>query len=394
MIEVKNVEHLFLEVERVNQNLRIISVINKIYIIVLLSSIITIYILEIVSSNPFNILLLQLSLSLIMALVYFYLLDVRKINVSEKNYKRNNILSYFYIGFFLNLAALLPVINQNFYHPIIIYTFILLTCCQFLVLKSKELLPLLSISSFILFIGLRIQNVDESIYYLQGIYLFALVTVAYFGLRSKYDAFFSAQKLRMEMGKEVKHYRELTEFLKEANRQLQQEASLDPLTNLYNRRAYNDYIFDLQKRLLESAHIISVIMVDVDCFKLYNDTYGHSEGDKVLSEIGSLLQRVSVEYSCFAARFGGEEFVLILSNEPDEVVQKICYQIQQRVCDLNIEHESSTIDSIVTVSIGACTKSITDVKGIYECISEADAALYFVKENGRNSFEYRHRIHA
>ncbi|MDI7741925.1 GGDEF domain-containing protein [Lysinibacillus fusiformis] len=384
---------LHLEIERLKHNLKIISMMNKINLIVLLSTFITIYTLEIVSVLQFASPLYPYSLSLVVISIYLYLLDIKKFAVTEKNYKRLKVLIYFYPAFFLNLAALLPIMNHYFYNPILLYSLIIFSYCPFLISKSKEIVPSLCISAVILFIGLMNQDGNQYLYYLQGIYLLALISIAGLVSRSIYHAYIRAQKFHLEMGQEVYQLKRLTELLNEANRQLQQEANLDPLTNLYNRRAYNNYIIELQKRLIKSTHTISVIMVDVDCFKLYNDTYGHSKGDNVLRTIGSLLHDVSVEYSCFAARFGGEEFVLIVSNEPEDVVQKICYQIQQSVYELHIQHESSTIDTVVTVSIGACTKLIEDINEINECISEADAALYFVKQNGRNSFEYKNKMH-
>lgn len=398
MIHENKEEKLVFEIDRLTFNLQKIRMINKIYLIVFISLIIIIYMLEIVSSFQFNRSFFlwrpYCSVLVIVNIIYFYLLDIRKIKVSEKNYKLLNILINCYMAFFLSYAALLPILNHNFYYPIVFYTFLLFSCVPFLFIKSKEILLTLCISSLLFVIALAFQDGNEANYYLQVIYILTLSAIAFLITKSAYFNYQLRQNLRIESMQEIQHFRNLTDLLKEANRQLQLEATLDPLTNLYNRRAYNDYLIELQQKIRESSYSISVIMVDVDCFKLYNDTYGHSEGDHVLVKIGGLLHSISIEYDCFAGRFGGEEFVLILSNQPEDDIERICCKIRKGVYELTIPHLSSTIDTVVTVSIGACTKLITDFNEIYECISEADAALYSVKENGRNSFEYRHRIHA
>ncbi|MFC7687191.1 GGDEF domain-containing protein [Ureibacillus sp. GCM10028918] len=389
-------EELTLKVEKLEHNLVKISWINKIYMTIFLSLIIIINMLEIVPSIQFydssSIELLHYSILLIVNCVYVYLLDIRKISVSVNNYKSIKFLIHFYIAFFLNMAILLPILDDTLYNSLLIYSLILFSSIPFLVIKPLEMLISLCISSFLLLMELSIHHGKEDVYYLQVTYILTLVVIVFFISRSSYLAYLRNQKLRTDMTQEVQHLRNLTELLKETNRQLELEATLDPLTNLYNRRAYNDYIINLQQKISETHHTISVIMVDVDCFKLYNDTYGHTEGDNVLVKIGRLLNNISIEFECFAGRFGGEEFILILSNESKEIVENICFRVKEGVSELNIQHQSSSIDTVVTVSIGACTKEIRELKEIYDCISEADAALYTVKENGRNSFEYRHQL--
>ena len=384
------------EVEALNHNIRRLTVINKIYLKTLVSIVIIIYTLETLSTislaPQLNEVWLQYSIFLLANFVYIYLLDIKKISATGENYKWVKNMVHFYLAFVLSISAIIPVANN--YHPLVLYSLILFSSIPFLVMKTKEILRLITFSSFLLLVNLGIEKDDMALYGFQAVYIFTVSAIVFFIARSSYFSYFQFQKLRTESVQEIQQLRNFTLLLKEANRQLEQEATLDPLTNLYNRRAYNDYLMDLQQSILDTAQSVSVIMVDVDCFKLFNDTYGHSEGDHVLSKIGRLLHDISVEYKCFAARWGGEEFVLILPNVSDEMVERICSQIKESVHELNIEHESSTIHKVVTVSIGACTKSITELNEIYECISEADAALYSVKENGRNNFEHRHQIHA
>ena len=381
-----------LNIKALNYNINRIRLINKIYLTIFVSIVIIIYTLETLSTISFTVWFSegwwQYSILLIASAFYVYLLDFRKIIATRENCKRTKYIVYLFLTIFLNLPILLL---DGFINPLFLYPLLLFSSIPFLILKMKGILINSTISSLLLLISQGIEIEDAAILGFQAVYILTLSIIAFLITSTSYS---SSQKLQTESLQEIQQLRTLTKLLKEANYQLGQEATLDPLTNLYNRRAYNDYLINLQQRIIETPQSISVIMVDVDCFKLFNDTYGHSEGDYVLSKIGRLLHDISNEYKCFAARWGGEEFVLILPSVSDEIVERICYQIKERVYDLNIEHESSTINSVVTVSIGACSKYITELNEIYNCISEADAALYSVKENGRNNFEHRYQIHA
>jgi len=122
---------LHLEIERLKHNLKIISMINKTNLIVLLSTFITIYTLEIVSVLQFVSPLYPYSLSLIVISIYLYILDIKKFAVTEKNYKLLKFMIHFYPAFFLNFAALLPIMNHYFYKPILFYSLIIFLIVHF-----------------------------------------------------------------------------------------------------------------------------------------------------------------------------------------------------------------------------------------------------------------------
>lgn len=393
----KENEQFKLETEMLGHNIQKISLINKIFTIIIVSLFLMITILSSIPSanfdKPLSVSFLQYILLLLFNLSFIYLLDIRKIQVTNKNHKKISFLVNFYVTFFLVIAALISIRDQDIYNPLLIYTLILFTCSAFLVLNSSQILIPIIISSCILLIGFYVPDGTNAVYNLQLIYIFTLLPIVYFISRSFYYSFERSFKSKLELIKETHHSRNLTELLKEANRQLEYQASIDPLTNLYNRRAYNNYVNKLQIKSLESPYSLSVIMIDVDCFKLYNDTYGHAEGDNALKKIGQVLFEIGVQYDCFATRWGGEEFSVLLSEESEEIVEQICYKIRNEVKNLKIYHSSSTISSIVTVSIGASTKYISDPDEILTCINEADSALYFVKENGRNNYEHRIGVH-
>ena len=183
--------------------------------------------------------------------------------------------------------------------------------------------------------------------------------------------------------------KKLSEELREANKKLAIQASMDPLTNLYNRRAINEYIEQLEKRTLEQSYLLSAVVLDIDYFKLYNDTYGHTSGDEVLKKVGEVLLQVAKKYKVFIARWGGEEFTMLIDEQSESKVQQICEEIIYEIHSLQLEHRASLVDNVVTVSVGAHTQIAHTSGDILACIEHADAALYSVKENGRNNYEHR-----
>lgn len=177
------------------------------------------------------------------------------------------------------------------------------------------------------------------------------------------------------------------EALARANNKLQNMATTDGLTGLSNRRAFQDH---LEKSLLYSrraSQTLSLLMIDVDFFKTFNDTYGHLRGDTALKMVASTLKKSS-RNSDFVARFGGEEFSVILPNTNSEGAMH-CAEELRRAID-----KVPWPDRDVTVSIGVTTIEYRQVKGdiatdvptevLTKLLNEADKALYQAKETGRN----------
>ncbi len=172
--------------------------------------------------------------------------------------------------------------------------------------------------------------------------------------------------------------------LHEANLALEKLSSLDGLTNIANRRNFDHILRQEWNRSMRSFCPISLIMLDIDFFKLYNDTYGHQGGDETLKIVADILKDMENRPGDLAARYGGEEFTIILPETDISGVSEIAYSILDRVRAKKIKHASSTICDILTVSIGTATmvppiKSQPDI-----LIAVADKALYQAKNNGRN----------
>lgn len=389
------IENSIIKLEIQKHNIQKINLISKVLTIIILFLIFTKSIVTKVSifhtdgtvSNQF---IPYIILILFNTFVSF--IDIRKLHITKKNMRNVDFFISFYVTALTFIGALITITDPQFNNQLLIYTLILIITCTVIVLRLHQLLLSLFVSSVTVFLGLYFQNSDNALFQQQILYLFSLLIITIFLSRSFYFSFHRSIKFQSELLKEAHLTRDLTKKLREANRKLEVQANLDPLTNLFNRRAYNSYIDELEKKAERETFLFTAIMVDVDCFKLFNDTYGHNDGDRALASIGYLLCDLAYKYGCFASRWGGEEFSILLINHSEDTVNQICLEIIDKVKDLKITHHSSFIAPYITVSVGACTNNIHHPKEISPCIQNADEALYFVKEQGRNNFEHRQYI--
>lgn len=159
----------------------------------------------------------------------------------------------------------------------------------------------------------------------------------------------------------------------------------DALTGLYNRRYLNETIAIEWERAERSEEPLSVVFVDIDYFKLYNDTYGHLQGDKALIRVAGVLRKHMRRTSDIAARYGGEEFVLLLPNTPSAGAQVVANNIMRAVDSLKIEHKTSNVAEHLTLSIGVATWAQEENMTMNKLIAQADAAVYQAKAEGRHA---------
>lgn len=188
----------------------------------------------------------------------------------------------------------------------------------------------------------------------------------------------------------VKAERSLVESrrqLEEANARLELTSSLDGLTAIPNRRSY-DRFYELEwRRATRERKWISLIMIDVDFFKSYNDFYGHVRGDKCLRQIAQCLQVIN-RPGDMVARYGGEEFVAVMSATPPEGARHMAEQMRGRVRELGIPHEGSLVSPHVTISLGVASQAPELDSHPRDLLLKADQALYLAKSRGRDRVEY------
>ncbi len=172
--------------------------------------------------------------------------------------------------------------------------------------------------------------------------------------------------------------------LSTANKELKNLALRDPLTKVFNRRYFDEKLEKEWKRLQRIPSPLSVIMCDVDCFKSYNDTYGHQTGDECLRMVAESISNTLKRPADCVARYGGEEFIVILPYTPPQGAFKVAEAIRDRVKKLNIPHTASSVSSVVTISLGVAGSIPSRDDNPLSLLEAADQALYLAKAQGRD----------
>lgn len=186
--------------------------------------------------------------------------------------------------------------------------------------------------------------------------------------------------------------RQSRKILSEANRWLQLESSLDALTQIANRRCFDQILEQEWDRHIRGHLPLTVALIDLDYFKEFNDIYGHLAGDKVLRRIAGAIQSGIRRREDFVARFGGEEFVVILPITNERLVVGVVERIREEVEALNVQHPGSSASSRVTISIGVATTVPMEYNTHLDLLRRADEALYLAKDEGRDRVIYANDI--
>ena len=165
---------------------------------------------------------------------------------------------------------------------------------------------------------------------------------------------------------------------------LEELSMYDGLTNIPNRRYFEKKLDALYRQNLRDGGVMSVMMIDIDFFKPYNDNYGHGKGDETLKKVAAALDGTLGRGSDFVARYGGEEFVVLLDSCNAQKAGEVAQKLLQSVRDLEIEHAYSKTAPKVSISIGIFTASIDAQVDKKSLLQKADEALYKAKEDGKD----------
>lgn len=174
------------------------------------------------------------------------------------------------------------------------------------------------------------------------------------------------------------------EYYKDVEEHLSNLAINDGLTGIYNRRYFDETLAREWKRTKREKAPLSLIMLDIDYFKKYNDTYGHQAGDECLIKVATAVSGALRRPADMAARYGGEEFAVILPNVELEDSTKFGETIRAKIEALKIKHEQSNVNPFVTASLGIACIVPSSILSYEELVGAADKALYSAKSKGRN----------
>ena len=221
----------------------------------------------------------------------------------------------------------------------------------------------------------RIQNVNDGYLWVEG------------NLRSVRDPSTGVSIGILNILRDISHRKEAERKLKEAYATLEALAATDPLTHLANRRAFDQCLANEWRRCLRERLPLSVLLIDADWFKSFNDTYGHPRGDRCLKQIADSALDVVTRAGDLVARIGGEEFGVILPNTHREGALQVAERICAAMRGSNIPHESNP-SGHVTVSVGCATVVPSAGKHASMLVQSADEALYRAKREGRNRVSF------
>lgn len=301
---------------------------------------------------------------LLFCLCTLFLLAKRRkqVRFSNKERKLLSVGTVVFVLISMLWGAIIALLDQPSYGQVIAFIINYVCCASLLLIKPRTFIFIEIIPVAVLFVFLPFFQHNAGIlpgHYINLIVLLILLTIG--SIRS-YNAFYNSVLAASKV-------KDLSER--------------DELTGLYNRRKMNERVGSENTEFYEELQSLGILMIDVDCFKKYNDTYGHLQGDQVLNSIGTVLREAVADRDGFAARYGGEEFIVFLRNMDLKQVSDFAEEIRGKIIGLNIPHKTSEIADVITVSIGQCYKT-SKLTEVYELIERADAALYQAKERGRN----------
>lgn len=196
----------------------------------------------------------------------------------------------------------------------------------------------------------------------------------------------------LNLKREMDNRRELTQQLEGANRELQLLSSLDGLTGIANRKHFDEILEKEWRRGLRDSKPVSLILMDIDYFKDYNDNYGHLAGDDCLKKVAKKIKDLLKRPGDVVARYGGEEFAIILPDTISEDAVKIAEDIRISIESLDISHSHSQVSNLITCSLGVASIYPKNYLSTNDLIEASDKALYQAKHNGRNRIEISEKM--
>lgn len=338
--------------------------------------------------------IMYVMLMVLAIIMYVFILRFEKGDIYEearcKKYQKG---LHFLVGVFLLWGSIITLIDQQHYGHIMAFVVNAMCVSILFYTSQRSFSRLFAIPVIVLIGGLPLFQASKDV--LVGHYVNLAVFLFFCWLASKiiytsnYRNFCnqvlieeSNEKLEGNMEENIR----INLQLKQAVEQLKLLSIIDELSQIPNRRGFDEYI---QKYIGFSyqAQQVSILMMDIDAFKLYNDNNGHVAGDRIIREVAGQIQACINPMTSLAARYGGEEFIVATFGLPTSEVGQIGENIRVAVEKLQIPHPHSPISNVVTISLGLATGEITQATDIKMLIEQADQMLYKAKQNGRNRLE-------
>lgn len=314
------------------------------------------------------------------------------------NEKALNLTIITYITFIMTWGAVISLLDQALYGNIVVFLVNMLFGSFLFYIKNTHIIIPQLIAFFVLIIGLPYFQPSTDI--LIGHYINVSIFLVFMWLiaRTNYDNYvknFLSQKLIEEKSillaqinedlvLEIQSRKQAQQGLEVAHEQLMAISSLDYLTGIPNRRKLDEFLEAQWSTAVREQLPISIMMLDIDFFKPYNDTNGHIAGDRCLQAVAGVLNRCRREGKDFVARYGGEEFLFVATGMNKAETLLLGETIRAGIEALRLEHHISSISPYITISVGINWLMPTSKDLLPDAIGRADQALYQAKRGGRN----------
>lgn len=296
-----------------------------------------------------------------------------------------------YITLIMSWGSIVSLMDQKLYGQLIAFMVNMISCSVLNFLDNKKIIIPYVCSVLIIIVGLPFFQSSSDVLIGHYVNLGVFILIAWLASRIIFLSYYRdykskrmLEKTNIILEREIEQNSVINLKLAAANVQLNELALLDELTGIPNRRSFRNHIDIAFERYVNKNSILSIIMVDVDYFKQFNDIYGHNEGDRVLIAVANQINSVVRHTMDFAARWGGEEFVYAAFNTNAAEIEKIAETIRRKVLNLKIPHGFSKKWNYISVSIGTCTIDVAGKVDVGKGIERADKALYLAKTSGRN----------
>jgi diguanylate cyclase (GGDEF)-like protein len=322
---------------------------------------------------------------LLLIFMIIYLLIFNKLENSITEYGTSiRFVQVSYISFILFWSLGISLLDQFSSGQIIVYTVAIIVIAVTAIFKPVTLLLvyLITHASFLVLLP-YFQKSNEMLFgnYVNGTSFLIISWAISCTMYRKQVNNFNNEKVIHEKSDELK---QVNKDLKEANQKLEKLSQTDSLTGIFNRYVFETILKSEWDRCKHHFIPLSLIMIDIDFFKAFNDNYGHRAGDDCIRQVSGALSACARNPSDIVSRYGGEEFAVILTYKEKESVLEFAEQLRKKVEQMAIPHMYSSISKYITISLGVYTLIPSDESSIEEFIRTADKALYQAKKERNN----------
>lgn len=318
---------------------------------------------------------------------------------SGNTFKVYEFIFISYTAIFMMWGIIITLAEQSHNGQLMVFVVNVICTSVIFFYNARTLLLTYGFSAAVLFAGLPYFQASNDVLISDYIYLTILLFFSWVASRILFVAYCSnfhskimLNQTNKRLEEEIAENKYVYQKLEEANKELRRMTLVDELTGIPNRRAFYQYVEHFLACQTDNEHVASLIMMDIDCFKLYNDHYGHAEGDKVIKAIGQEANAAVRHSMDFAARIGGEEFVFLSFDADENEIVRIAESVRSRVLGLRIPHGPSEVSEYVTISLGTAAGTVRNRKDFEEVMRLADEALYSAKSSGRNCVKGIHAM--